>query len=74
MERTFTIRTGQDLGAALAEIRRDAGLTQQEFAERVGVSRSYLSKVETGRTTRLIEHLFTALRRAGATVTVTWTS
>lgn len=71
-QRRFVVRDGRDLGAAIAELRHDAGLTQSAFAERAGLSRSYLSKLEAGRTTKLLDHLLRAIRRAGGTVTVTW--
>ena len=42
-------RDGEHLGARVAAARRDAGLTQQECATRVGIDRSALAKIETGR-------------------------
>ena len=41
-------RESERLGARVAAARRDAGLTQEECAARVGVARSALAKVETG--------------------------
>ena len=35
-------------GQALRETRKEAGVTQQELARRVGTSKSYVSKVEHG--------------------------
>ena len=41
-------RESERLGARVAAARRDAGLTQEECAARVGIARSALAKVETG--------------------------
>ena len=38
----------QEFGARLRQLRKQAGLTQRELAERVGVDFSYLSKIESG--------------------------
>lgn len=40
--------TWQEIGARLGEARRAANLTQGEFAARVGLERTVMSKVETG--------------------------
>lgn len=42
-------RESEQLGARVAAARRDVGLTQEECASRVGIARSALAKVETGR-------------------------
>ena len=59
---THSVRNAVDLGAAIGDARRDAGLTQQELARRVGISRPYLAQVEHGRTSRLLDLLFDLLR------------
>ena len=66
------MRAGADLGRAIAEIRRSAGMTQEQLAESSGLTRTYLSHLESGRSGRLLEHMLRVLRRMGATVTVTW--
>lgn len=43
------------LGAELRRLREAAGLTLQETSERVGISPSHLSKLETGKRTQQIE-------------------
>jgi len=48
------------------------GLTQEQLAERSGLTRAYLAHLESGRSVRLLEHMLRVLRRAGATVTVSW--
>jgi len=72
MTRQIRIRTGHELTAAVGEVRRSQGLTQQELADIAGLARSYLAQIEVGRTSSVIEHALRALRRMGATVTVTY--
>lgn len=67
---TYDIRSGPDLGAALAEVRLANDLTQAELATMVGWTATYVSKVENGRTTPLIDHKIRMLRRMGATITI----
>lgn len=69
---TWAIRSGEDLGRAIAELRARRGLTQAELAAESGLSREYLAQIETGRTGRLLEHLLRVLRRSGAQLTVTY--
>jgi HTH-type transcriptional regulator/antitoxin HipB len=68
---TWTVRSGEDLGKVVAEIRARRGLTQEQLAVRGGLSRAYLAQIERGRTGSLIEHILRLLRRMGATITVT---
>lgn len=70
--RSFVIRRGADLGAAIAEVRGTRGYTQSRLADELAVDRTYVAAMESGRANRLIEHLLRALRRLGAEVTVTW--
>ena len=67
---THSVRSAADLGAAIADARRDAGLTQKELARRVGISRPYLAQVEHGRTSRLLDLLFDLLRVVGLELVV----
>ncbi|MCB0968120.1 MAG: helix-turn-helix transcriptional regulator [Ilumatobacter sp.] len=64
------IRVGEDLGRAVAELRRRRGLTQEEAGDLTGLSKSYVSKIESGRSTSLLDHELRILRRLGARVTV----
>jgi transcriptional regulator with XRE-family HTH domain len=68
--RTWRVRTGEDIGRAIADLRRMRGLTQAELAKETGTTRSYLALMESGRSVRLLEHLLRVLRRMGATVTI----
>ena len=36
------------IGYKIARLRRDEGMTQKEFAEKVGISTSYLGRIERG--------------------------
>ena len=42
------LTTVRDLGAALRAARQASGLSQESLAERAGVSRPWLSRLETG--------------------------
>jgi transcriptional regulator with XRE-family HTH domain len=64
------IRRPEDLGLAVSEARRAAGLTQEQLAERTGIDRSYLAKLEAGLTTLLLTRSLRLLRRVGARVVV----
>lgn len=72
MQRSWTVGSPEDLGLAVAEVRRSRGMTQAEAAATAGIGRTWLAKLETGRSNRVLEHLLRLLRRMGATVTVTW--
>ena len=69
-KRTILIKTGADLGRAIAEIRSQRSISQTELAEMVGLSPNYISKIETGRTSSILEHELRVLRRLGATITI----
>lgn len=66
----FVVRSGADLGRTIAERRRATGMDQSQLAELVGLSKAYISKIETGRTVSLLEHELRILRRLGAKITV----
>jgi transcriptional regulator with XRE-family HTH domain len=70
MRRSFTVRDGKDLGRAVREARLSAGLTQEELAERAGLERTYLARMESGLSVLLLERALRTLRRLGAEVTV----
>lgn len=68
--RKVLVRTGADLGIAVAEARRAQGFTQAELANLAGISRGYLAKLETGLSVTLLDRALRVLRRLGAQVTV----
>lgn len=46
--RWFRARSRRDFGAAVADARKDAKLTQFELADRTGLSRSTIQRLERG--------------------------
>lgn len=70
-KREWTVRTSQDLGRALAGVRRARGLTQEEMAREAGLHRPYLSRLESGLAPIVVKRVLAVLRRAGASVTIT---
>ena len=71
-EQQWIVRSSADVGRAVADIRRRSNLTQEELAASVGIGRSWLSKLESGASSRVLEHLLRLLRRLGATITITF--
>lgn len=51
------------IGQRLAELREQKGLTKEELAERVGVSTSTLSRLESGQIQKFSDEVLTALAR-----------
>ncbi|GLY29888.1 helix-turn-helix domain-containing protein [Kineosporia sp. NBRC 101731] len=43
------VRSPEDLGAFVARLRYANDLTQQELAQRLGISRRYIYEIESGR-------------------------
>ena len=68
---TIDVRSPEDLGRAIAELRRGRGLTQEEVAETLGVTRSVIAHLEHGRHGRTLGRILLLLRRLGATITIT---
>lgn len=59
----YRVRSFHELMDALRDVRlSDGELTQQQLADRVGVSRSYVADMEAGRSNRLIDLTFDLLR------------
>jgi transcriptional regulator with XRE-family HTH domain len=69
--RPFRARSAQDLGAAVKHYRTLAGMTQQELADRMGIHRSYLAALETGKVTEAMERVMNLLNELGVRVTLT---
>jgi transcriptional regulator with XRE-family HTH domain len=68
---SWAIHTPADVGRAIAGVRHERGLTQEGLAEAIDVDRGYLARLEAGASPLVLERTLRALRRMGATVTVT---
>ena len=66
----WSIHTPADVGRAIAGVRAERGLTQADFAKQAGIDRGYLARLEAGSSPLVLERSLRALRRMGATVTV----
>jgi transcriptional regulator with XRE-family HTH domain len=66
----YVIRSGQDLGQTLADVRRTSGLTQAELIEQMAATydRTYLSRMENGDFSQQIDRALLVLRSLGMTV------
>jgi transcriptional regulator with XRE-family HTH domain len=72
VQQRWIVRSAADFGRGIAEVRRAHGLTQSQLAEQGGLSRTWLAKLETGRSTPVLEHLLRLTRRLGMTITLTY--
>jgi transcriptional regulator with XRE-family HTH domain len=68
--RPFRIYTATSIGQAIRHYRKQAGLTQAEFAEQVGVDRTYLSRLERGQETEQLRRILAMLRQLGVKITL----
>ena len=66
----FRIYTPTSLGSAIRHYRTEAGLTQAQLAELVGLQRSYLSEMESGKETEQVKRLIRVLRQLGVRMTL----
>jgi transcriptional regulator with XRE-family HTH domain len=64
-EQPFRIYTPASFGQAIRHYRTQAGLTQHELAERVGLDRTYVSKLESGGDTQQLRRILAILRELG---------
>ena len=58
------------LGQAIRNLRKDQGLTQQDLAERAGVSAQWLSGAENGKPTVEVGLVFRVLRALGCSLSI----
>ena len=59
------IKNPKDLGEILQQGRLLHGLTQQELADKMGISQAYIWQIESGLSTKYAERLFGLLRESG---------
>ncbi len=58
-------------GQIIEEARKKANLTQEELAERIGTNKSYISRVETGRTEPRVSTFYRIAAALGLQVSLT---
>jgi transcriptional regulator with XRE-family HTH domain len=64
------VTTKHEFGLLLADRRRQLGMTQQEFADFVGVPRLWVAQVETGKTNPTLSRILEVVRRAGLSLSL----
>jgi transcriptional regulator with XRE-family HTH domain len=62
----------KDIAAVIKAAREDAGLRQDELAERLAFSRDYMIDLESGKGSVYTTRLFRVLHELGITVTLTY--
>lgn len=66
--RSAPIRDAEMLGYLLLELRTNAGLTQRELAEELGVSQRYIVELERGKQTKSVERLIRFIKATGGSL------
>jgi transcriptional regulator with XRE-family HTH domain len=66
----YRVYTPDAIGAAIRHFRTEAGLTQAELAERVGLNRTYLSSIESGNETEQLRRILHVLKQLGVRMTL----
>ena len=66
-ERANAFFTGQ----IIEEARKNVGMTQAELAERIGTNKSYISRVDTGRTEPKVSTFYRIVAALGLSVQLT---
>jgi HTH-type transcriptional regulator/antitoxin HipB len=62
------VASPQALGRLLQQARLVNGLSQQQVAERLGISQSYVSELESGKTSLALMRIFEIMRLTGMTL------
>lgn len=62
------VASPQALGRLLQQSRLAQGLSQQQVAERLGISQSYVSELESGKTSLALMRIFEIMRLTGMTL------
>ena len=68
--RPFRVYNAASLGTAIRYFRKAEGLSQGELAERVGMSRYYLTALENGKETEHLQRILAVLRELGLRITL----
>jgi HTH-type transcriptional regulator/antitoxin HipB len=69
-ERPYRIYTGASVGPAIRHYRLQAGLTQAELANQVGLTPQYLSGLENGQETEQLRRVIRILKQLGVRMTL----
>lgn len=70
----YIVDRPRDFGDILAGRREEMSISQEDLAERLGIARSYLSELESGKSTLQLGRLFRALHVLGVDIEVSWES
>jgi HTH-type transcriptional regulator/antitoxin HipB len=65
------VNTPRDIGALIKEHRNALKLNQQELAERIGVTRVWLQRLEQGKPTAQVGLVLRTLKTLGLTINIT---
>lgn len=69
-EGPYRVYTAASFGPAIRHYRAQAGLTQSELADSVGLSVTYLSRLENGQETEQLRRIVAILKRLGVRMTL----
>jgi transcriptional regulator with XRE-family HTH domain len=69
-EQPFRVYTAASIGPAIRHYRLQEGLTQAELADRVGLTPSYLSRLENGQETEQLRRIVATLKHLGVRMTL----
>jgi len=70
IEKEFRVYNAEGLGEAIRHFRAQAGMTQTELAELVGIRQSYLSELENGHVNEQVRRLIALFKALGVRVVV----
>ena len=66
----YLVYNAEALGLAVKHFREQAGMTQMELAQKIGISQQYLSEIETGKMTEQAQRLIKMFKLLGVMVFV----
>lgn len=66
----YLVTSARELGAAVKHFRTQAGMTQVDAAEAMGIGQPYLSSLEAGKFSSSLTHALRLLRFVGCEVIV----
>ena len=70
IENEFRVYNAEGLGEAIRHFREQAGMTQTELAELVGIRQSYLSELENGHANEQVRRLIALFKALGVRIVV----